>query len=150
MTTPTYEVQSQTEGRATPSADEYGDARGVGWLTFAAVMLGLAGTWNVFDGILALANSKVFGVNRTYVFSDLRTWGWIVLALGCLQLLAAFLIFAGSEFARWFGIAVAGVNALAQLAFVPVYPVWAITMFAADVLVICGLSAYAGHKLRDA
>jgi|1186.fasta_scaffold29605_2 hypothetical protein len=150
MTTPTYEVQSQTEGRATPSADEYGDARGVGWLTFAAVMLGLAGTWNVFDGILALANSKVFGVNRTYVFSDLRTWGWIVLALGCLQLLAAFLIFAGSEFARWFGIAVAGVNALAQLAFVPVYPVWAITMFAADVLVIYGLSAYAGHKLRDA
>ena len=150
MTTPGYEVQSQTERQATPSAAEYGDARGVGWLTFAAVMLGLAGTWNVFDGILALANSKVYGINRTYVFSDLRTWGWIVLALGCLQLLAAFLIYAGSEFARWFGIATAGVNALAQLAFVPVYPVWAITMFAVDVLVIYGLAAYAGHKLRDA
>jgi hypothetical protein len=89
-------------------------------------------------------------VNRNYVFSDLRTWGWIVLLLGCLQLLAAFLIYAGSEFARWFGIATAGVNALAQLAFVPVYQVWAITMFAADVIVIYGLAVYAGHKLRDA
>jgi hypothetical protein len=149
MTTPTYEVQSNTERAATPSSAEYGDVRGVGWLTFAAVMLGLAGTWNVFDGILALANSKVYGINHTYVFSDLRTWGWIVLAAGCLQLLAAFLIFAGSEFARWFGIAVAGVNAIAQLAFVPVYPVWALSMFAVDILVIYGLAAYAGHKLRD-
>jgi hypothetical protein len=149
MTTPTYDVQPKTDQHAKPSSSEYGDVRGVGWLTFAAVMLGLAGTWNVFDGILALANSKVYGVNRTYVFSDLRTWGWIVLLLGCLQLLAAFLIFAGSEFARWFGIAVAGVNAIAQLAFVPVYPVWAMSMFAADVLVIYGLTVYGGHKLRD-
>src|SRR3954452_2736154 len=139
MTTPTYDVQPKTDQHAKPSSSEYGDVRGVGWLTFAAVMLGLAGTWNVFDGILALANSKVYGVNKTYVFSDLRTWGWIVLLLGCLQLLAAFMIFAGSEFARWFGIGAAGLNAIGQLGFMPVYPFWALTMFAADVLIIYGL-----------
>jgi predicted membrane metal-binding protein len=119
-------------------------------VVFAAVMLGLAGTWNVIDGILALANSKVYGVNSVYVFSDLRTWGWIVLLLGALQLFASFAVFTGSEFARWFGIVAAGLNAIAQLAFVPVYPFWALMMFSADILVIYGLAVYAGKKLRTA
>ena len=146
MTTPTYDAPTRAPAGEAAAYEEY--VRGKGWLTFASVMLGLAGTWNVIDGILALANSKVYGANRSYVFSDLRTWGWIVMLLGCLQLLAAFLIFAGSEFARWFGIGAAGLNAIGQLAFVPVYPVWAITMFAADVIIIYGLAVYAGRKMQ--
>jgi hypothetical protein len=135
--------------RAAPRDTTYDDVRGVGWLAFAAIMLGLAGTWNFIDGLLAIGKSHVYGPNATYVFSDLRTWGWIVMLLGVLQLLAAFAIFAGSEFARWFGIVAAGVNAIGQLAFVPVYPVWAITMFAADVIVIYALAVYGGKKLRE-
>ena len=140
--TSTYDIAAATQ------ADEQDDVRGMGWLTFAAIMLGLAGLWNVFDGILALANSKVYGINTVYVFSDLRTWGWIVLLLGSVQMLAAFGIFTGSELARWFGIVVAGVNAIAQLAFVPVYPFWGLMIFAADIIVIYGLAVYGGKKLR--
>jgi hypothetical protein len=134
---------------AASRADEY-EIAGAGWLTFAAVMLGLAGTWNLIDGILALANSKVYGATQVYVFSDLRTWGWITLLVGAVQLLAAFAIFTGSEFARWFGIAAAGVNALAQLGFVAVYPFWALMMFAVDILVIYALAVHAGKKLQNA
>ena len=108
MTTPTYEVHPRREPRAGSAETTRSTSGAWAGSPSQSVMLGLAGTWNVIDGILALANSKVYGVNRTYVFSDLRTWGWIVLLLGCLQLLAAFLIFAGSEFARWFGIGAAG------------------------------------------
>lgn len=135
---------------ASSAVDTQEGVKGTGWLAFAAIMLGIAGTWNVIDGILALANSKVYGVNTVYVFSDLRTWGWIVLLLGALQILAAFAIFTGSEFARWFGIVAAGINAIAQLAFVPVYPFWALMMFGVDVLVIYGLAVYGGKKLREA
>jgi hypothetical protein len=147
METPTYydvPTRHGTREASGPTEDVYGR----GWLSFAAIMLGIAGTWNLIDGILALANSKVYGSHRTYVFSDLRTWGWIVLALGSLQLAASFLIFTGSEFARWFGIGVAGLNAIGQLAFMSVYPVWAVTMFAADVIVIYGLAVYGGRKMR--
>jgi hypothetical protein len=128
------------------TTEAYDDVRGVGWIAFAAVMLALAGMWNVFDGILALSKSKVYGVNTVYVFSDLRTWGWIVLLVGCIELVAAFAIFSGSGFARWFGIGAAGVNALAQLAFVPVYPFWALMIFAADIIVIYALTVYGGQK----
>src|SRR3954463_9540888 len=92
--------------------------RGAGWLGFAAIMLGLAGTWNFIDGLLAIGNSKVFVGHTAFIFSDLRTWGWIMLVLGAAQVLAAFAIFAGSEMARWVGIVTAGLNAIGQLAFV--------------------------------
>jgi hypothetical protein len=132
---------------AVPAEDSY-DVAGGGWITFAAVMLALAGTFNFIDGVLALSKSRFFTPNATYVFSDLRTWGWIVMILGVLQLVAAFALFGGSELARWFGVTVAALNAVGQLLFVPAMPVWSLALFAVDVLIIYGLVAYAGHRLR--
>ena len=128
-------------------ASEY-DVTGGGWITFAAILLGLAGTFNVLEGILAIANSRVYTAHQTFVFSNLNTWGWIVLLLGIIQLIASGALFAGSEFARWFGIAAAAVNAIGQLLFLPAYPWWAIAMFAVDLFVIYGLAVYAGSRLR--
>ena len=127
-------------------AYEFDEERGFGWLLYAATMLGLAGILSVIDGIMALSKSKFYTANANYVFSDLRTWGWIIAILGALQLLAAFAIFAGSEFARWFGIVSAGLNAIGNLAFVPAYPFWALAMFTIDILIIYGLAAYGGWR----
>ena len=124
------------------------DVAGGGWITFAATMLGLAGTFNVIDGIIALSKAGFFTPNATYVFSNLRTWGWIVLILGILQLLAAFTLFGGSELARWFGIIVASLNAIGQLLFIPAVPFWSLAMFSIDVLIIYGLVQYGGRRLR--
>jgi hypothetical protein len=130
------------------AASEIDSPSGVGWVTFAALMLGLAGIWNSIDGILAISSSRVYTATSVFVFSNLNTWGWIVLILGIIQLIAAGSLFAGSVFARWFGIAAAGLNAIGQLMFVPVYPWWAIAMFTLDVLIIYGLAVYAGARLR--
>jgi hypothetical protein len=138
-----YELQGGYAG-----ASQLGEPTGLGWVTFAAVMLGLAGIWNSIDGILAISSSRVYTGHSTLVFSNLNTWGWIVLILGIIQLIAAGSLVTGSEFARWFGIAAAGLNAIGQLLFVPVYPWWAIAMFTLDVLIIYGLAVYAGARLR--
>jgi hypothetical protein len=124
--------------------------RAIGRVAFAAVMLGLAGIWNVIGGILAVSSSRVYADSSTFVFSGLNTWGWIVIILGIIECLAALAIVSGSEFARWFGITAAGLNAIGQLMFVPVYPWWAISMFAVDVLIIYALAVYGGHRLREA
>jgi hypothetical protein len=126
-----------------------GFARGEGWLLFAATMLGLAGVWNVLQGMLAIGDSKVYGPDSTFVFSNLRTWGWIILVLGAVQILAAFGIGSRNEYARWFGIGVAGVNLIGQLAFIPVYPFWALAVLALDVLVIYALTVYGGEPLES-
>ena len=121
---------------------------GVGWVMFAAVMLGLAGVWNFFAGIAAIGDAHVYVANTNYVFGDLNTWGWIVMILGVFQVLAGLALMSGSEVARSLGIVVAGVNALGQLNFIPAYPWWGMAMFAVDLLIIYGLAVYGGARLR--
>ena len=145
-TTQDYDVATGYGATAGPLDPE---ARGTGWVLFAAVLLGFAGLWNFFDGIAAISSAHVFVANANYVFSDLSTWGWIVLALGVLQGIAAMVLLSGSEWGRWFGIASAGLNAFGQLAFVPAYPWWALSMFAVDMLIIYGLAVYGGSRLRQ-
>jgi hypothetical protein len=137
---------------ATATQDYAGEggvsARGAGWVAFASVMLGLAGLWNVLEGILAIGESRVYVNESTFVFSDLNTWGWIMLGLGTLQLLAAFTIVSGSEFGRWLGVGAAFINAIGQMYFLPAYPLWATMMFAVDVIIIYGLVVYGGKQLK--
>jgi hypothetical protein len=71
------------------------------------------------------------------------------LLLGIVQVFAAFALFTGSEFARWFGILAATVNAIGQLMFIQAYPWWAITVFTLDVLVIYALTVYGGKNFVD-
>ncbi len=133
---------------STPATDVYAEPQGLGWVAFSAIMLGLVGVWGIVEGILAISSSKVFIADATFVFSGLNTWGWIVLLLGVLCVMAAFSLMTGSEVARWFGITVAGVSALGQLMFVHANPWWAMAVFAVDILIIYGLAAYAGARLR--
>ena len=121
-----------------------------GWIGFAAVMLGFAGLWNTINGIFAIADSRVYVDDAVYIFSDLNTWGWIIGSMGVLQLIAAPAVMRGSELARWFGITVAAVNAMGQLYFLPAYPLWAMAIFAVDILIIYGLAAYGGRRIKEA
>ena len=140
---------SERAGRHYADSDYPVGPEGSGWIMFAGVLLGFAGIWNTLNGILAIGKSKVFVAEASYVFSDLRTWGWIILFLGILQLAAALMLATGSEFARWVGIGVAGLNAIGQLFYLPAQPLWAMAMFAVDILIIYGLAVYAGRRLTE-
>jgi hypothetical protein len=148
----TSRAASERSVTATPQTTDvyYGEPSppGTGWVLFSAITLGFAGVWAFFEGILAISSSKVYVADATYVFSDLNTWGWIMTVLGVLAVFAAFALFTGSELARWFGITVAGVNAFGQLMFLHPNPWWSMAMFAVNILVIYGLAAYGGSRLR--
>ena len=47
--------------------------------------------------------------------------------------------------ARWTGVVVVSLNMIAQLIFIPAYPLWSLAIFTLDVLVIYGLVAYGGR-----
>lgn len=119
--------------------------RGSGWLFFAGTMIGLAGLFSLLDGIEALSKSSFYVADARYVFGDLRTWGWIVLALGVLEICASFAILGRAQWARWFGIAIASLGALAQFAFMQSYPFWSLTVLTACVLAIYGLAVHGGR-----
>jgi hypothetical protein len=122
------------------------EGSGYGLILFAAVLLLMVGFFNMIYGIAAIANSHVFVAGAHYVFANQRTWGWITLIIGVLQLIAAAGILAGNQLARWFAVAVLALNAIDMMFFLPAYPFWALTIIAVDVVALYGLCAYGSRE----
>ena len=121
--------------------------KGAGWLIFSAIMLGLAGLLGLIDGIVTATKSSFYVSGSRYVFSGPSTWGWIMIIMGAITVFAAFGIFRGVQWARWFGMGIASVQALVQLLSIQAYPFWSLCVFALDVLVVYGLAVYGGRRL---
>ena len=51
-------------------------------------------------------------------------------------------VWTGNRLGRWFAVAVIGLNAVAQMFFIPAYPFWSLLIIAVDVVALWGLCAY--------
>jgi tetrahydromethanopterin S-methyltransferase subunit F len=140
-------AQQTYVGPERPSSVEL--ERASGWITFAGVMLIVLSIMNTIDGIAAIGASGFYVADARFIVSDLNTWGWVILGLGVLQMVVALGLFAGNQAARWAGVAIVALNAIAQLMIMPAYPFWALSIFAVDILVIYGLVAYGGRATFD-
>jgi hypothetical protein len=118
------------------------ESRGAGRALFAAVLLMVGGVLNIVYGIAAIGNSHFFVANQHYVFSNLKTWGWITLILGILELGASFSLLSGGSYGRWFGIVVGSLAAIGALLSIPAYPLWSIAVFALSLWIVWGLAEY--------
>ncbi len=118
------------------------DNRAAGWQTYSGLVLALGGLFATIDGLMAVYRSSFFVGNAVFVFSDLRTWGWIIFGLGLLGIISGFAVFSGREWARWTGITVAGLGALGQLLFAQAYPLWSLMIMGVYLLAVYGLAVY--------
>jgi len=118
------------------------EVRGLGRAIFAAVLLMVGGVLNVIYGIAAIGNSHFFTQHAHYVFSSLKTWGWITLILGILEFAASLSLFGGGAYGRWFAIVVGALAAIGALLSIPAYPLWSIAVFALSLWIIYGLIIY--------
>ena len=130
-----------------PRGEAYRPPRN-GMVTFAAVLLFVLAFFNGLDGIAAISRSHVFLAETNLVLGNLLAWGWVVLGLGILQALAGFGVLAGGQAGRWFGVAILGLNAFAQMWFLPVFPIWSVVIIALDIVAIYGLAAYGGEPVE--
>ena len=118
------------------------EGNGYGLILFAAILLLVVGFFNMIYGIAAIANSHVFVAGAHYVFANQHFRGLITLILAVLQLVAAAGILGGNQLARWFAVAVLGLNAIDMMFFVSAYPFCALTIIAVDVVALYGPCAY--------
>jgi hypothetical protein len=117
----------------------------VGFILFAAIMLIMSGIFQFFAGLVALFNDEFYVATRNYVFQfDATSWGWIHLIGGLIVALAGFGLLAGQTWARVAGIILALLSAIANFAFIPYYPFWALTIITLDIFVIWALAAHGG------
>jgi hypothetical protein len=121
-----------------------------GWVGFAGIMLVVLGVFHGIAGLTALFNDEYYLVRPSglVVEADYTAWGWTHIALGTLMLGAGVSLFVGSMFGRVIGVIVAGLSAVANLAFLAAYPVWSTVMIAVDIIVIYAIVVH-GRELAD-
>ena len=114
-----------------------------GWGVFAGFLMVLAGTFQAFDGLVAILHGNFYVVGENaWLIVNITTWGWIHLLIGALLMLAGFSLLGGGTFGRVLAIVLASVSAILNFVFLPVYPVWSILVIAIDVLVIYALAVH--------
>ena len=76
MTGETY----QSSGYTTPDNHETSRSGWTGWITFAGVMMIIAGGLNSVYGLIGVINHWVVWTNRAALYLDISQWGWVHLA----------------------------------------------------------------------
>ncbi len=121
----------------------------VGWVFFAGFMMILLGFFQSIAGLTAIFNPDWLVVTSDELMVlDLTAWGWAHLIMGVVVLIAGFSVMQGAVWARAVGIVVAMLSAIANLAAINMYPLWAIVIITVDVFVIYALTVH-GDELTD-
>jgi hypothetical protein len=118
------------------------------WITFAGLMMILAGTLDIFDGIRALgAQDTTF--DAIFYDNNIEAWGWFYLILGIVLVLAGFAVFARARWAVIVGIAVALIGATLNFFWIFVYPLASALIVTLNVLVVYALTMYGLQERAD-
>jgi hypothetical protein len=136
-----------------PTDSSYSEPRAtgwVGWVVFAGTMMLLIGFFHIIEGFVAILDPDYFLVtdNGLTVHLDYTAWGWTHLIAGVIIGCAGLALFLGQMWARVVGVALAGISALLNFAFIAAYPFWCLTVIALDVFVILALTVH-GREIKS-
>ncbi len=121
----------------------------VGWVYFGGLMMILAGMLQSIEGLVALFKDDLYLVGEKNVWIlNVTTWGWVHLIAGVIILMGGLAVLSGKMWGRVVGIILGLFAAVANFAFIPVYPIWSIVMVTISVLVIYALVAH-GAEAKD-
>lgn len=116
----------------------------VGWVYFASVMLVISGGINVIAGLTGIFNSDFYVATQSgkLLFFDYTTWGWVHLVLGIAMLALGVFLMKGKSWARIVTTGLVVLNMIVNLAFIGVYPLWAITSLILSAFVIYAITLH--------
>ena len=130
-------------------AKNNGDMTGwVGWVGFASLVLLISGVFSGIAGFAAIfRDTVVFANGSVWMFSQTQ-WGWVHIIVGLLAMLAAGSLAAGHMYGRIIAVLVALASLVANMAFIPVYPIWSIMIIVVDLLVIYAVTVH-GKEVKN-
>lgn len=125
----------------------------VGWIWFAAWLVGLAGVFQIIAGLVSLTRGDDYFGPDTQVAVNLgyAAWGWIHMFLGLLLILAGFSLAKGYIYGRIVTVLAATASAIAQVGFLNgPNSLWAILMIVMNLFVIWAVMVHGRELRRDA
>jgi hypothetical protein len=123
---------------ATRAAD-----RSEAWVTFAGIILTLAGVLDILNGAWALATSNT-AIDSLIFRNDAEAWGWFYIAVGAVIAAVGIGVFSRASWAILAGILISMLGAVANMFWAFAFPVVSVVMVTLHVLVIWALVVYAG------
>jgi hypothetical protein len=116
----------------------------IGWVRFAGLLVLVIGAFNIINGLTALTNQKYYVAtpDGLLVVTNYDVWGGFWLVLGAVQLLAAFGVLAGKQWARIVAIGLLLLSAVGQVAFLAAFPLYGLLTIG---LIIAALHALTVH-----
>ena len=113
-----------------------------GWTVFAGMLLVIVGSLDELWGLAGILNDKVVVVGgHGAIVADVTTWGWVHLVLGSAVALTGMALFTGNTTARWLAVFFVTVEAILQIVYFPLAPLWAFLMIILSVTIIYQLTA---------
>lgn len=142
MATPSpVAAQDRHENRSTGGAWS-------GWIMFASTMMFILGCFHAIAGLVGIFDEDYYQVGESglVVSVDYTTWGWTHLILGILVACAGGALLRGAMWARIVAIVLAVASSIANLVFMPAYPLWSLIMITVNVLVIYAVTAHGDRR----
>lgn len=121
----------------------------VGWIGFAVLMLFITGIFHMITGLVALFTDTVYFLAEENIWVlDYTTWGWAHIIAGLLAVLAASSLSQGHLYGKTFAVLVALASLVANMMFIPIYPVWSLLIIVIDILVIYAVTVH-GNEVKE-
>src|SRR5262245_37251313 len=100
-----------------------------GWVTLAAVLVTIAGAYNIIWSLGALNKKQIFH-EESLIYSNLTFWGWAFLIIGIAQVLTAVLLFMRNPAGPWIAVLGAGTSAFISFFTLAATPGWSLVIIA--------------------
>jgi hypothetical protein len=123
--------------------------RGSGRAIFVATLLLIVGVLNIIYGIASIGDANAVVGDQRLVFTNLHTYGWILVILGVIQLTAGLSLLGGNAYGRVLGIIGASIGAINSLAAIGGRnPWWSLGAFALCIYILHGLIIF-GRDVKE-
>jgi len=107
----------------------------VGEVLVASGWVFAIGVLNLFYAISVIADSTIFITTASWLVGDARPWGWLMLVVGLVQMMAALGVLMGRSWALWVGLLSVTGHIAAAIMFFGDEPGIAIALLAFDATV---------------
>ena len=124
----------------------------VGWVWFAAWLVGLAGVFQIIAGLVSIIRGDEYFGPTTQVAVDMgyAAWGWIHIFIGIFLIVAAFSLAKGHIYGRTIAVIAATVSAISQVMFLGgPNSLWALLVIVMDLFVIWAVMVHGGELKRQ-
>jgi hypothetical protein len=119
--------------------------RGRGWLTFAALMLIVAGAMDILNGFWAL-DAQDTSIDALFWNDNIEAWGWFYIIVGAILFAAGVGVFSRAPWASIVGIFAGCVGAVLNIFWIFTYPFASVILITINILVVYALTTYGDEE----